>query len=318
MGKMKENELKIFQDQIDTADKVIPVEREKVEKINDTEFKFVGNDKKVKVDINEKKIIINNNQDLQIELSKELNYEQVGDTILGYDLEGNILNSIENVGGGFRMVINISKSNKKIYSYDFPLIAKNGEKYLEKENGEFWLVNEKRERLYIVLKPWAKDSAGSSLKTWYTLEKKGAVLRQHIDLKDANFPVIADPTWCGNTVSSTVWKSYLNGDDRETLSIIPTWCGRYIGSLTIPIALQSVYFSAWPANIVWDEVRTRFYSEYAKAICYGNMCWSNASRSMYNQLYCHMAGGFWKAEWNLEPWRGLVSWSTYLATRCNP
>jgi len=35
------------------------------------------------------------------------------------------------------MVINITKSNKKNYNYDFPLLTKNGEKYIEKKMGNF-------------------------------------------------------------------------------------------------------------------------------------------------------------------------------------
>lgn len=47
-----------------------------------------------------------------------------------------------------------------------------------------------------ILAPWAKDAEGKDLDTYYTLE--GNALKQHIDLSDAAFPVIADPsTGCG-------------------------------------------------------------------------------------------------------------------------
>ncbi len=44
-----------------------------------------------------------------------------------------------------------------------------------------------------VLQPWAKDATGRDLPTSYSWE--GDVLTQHVDLSDAVFPVLADPTW---------------------------------------------------------------------------------------------------------------------------
>jgi len=298
-SKDRGNELKTFQKQLDEADIAAPVEREKIEKIGEYEVKFEGKDKKVKVDLKNKKIKINEKEDLQIELSGELNYEQVDDKILGYDIEGNLQNYIENVSGGFRMVINITKSNKKNYSYDFPLLAKNGEKYIDKENGEFWLVNEKGERLYIVMKPWANDSNGKSLKTWYTIEKKGTVLRQNIDLKDASFPVVADPAWCGYYIYSASWKTYINGDDRDTLSITPSWCGRWMAENYWQIA----------APYIWEELQIRYPYPFTTAVCSVGYCSITAKESMRNQLYCHVNFvGAYKDQWNVEPWRPNVAW----------
>ena len=41
--------------------------------------------------------------------------------------------------------------------------------------------------------PWAKDAAGRSLPTHYTL--KGNALTQVVDTRGAKFPVVADPQW---------------------------------------------------------------------------------------------------------------------------
>ena len=155
-------------------------------------------------------------------------------------------------------------------------------------------MNENGERLYIVMKPWANDSAGKSLKTWYTIEKKGTVLRQNIDLKDASFPVVADPVWCGNTIESATWKSYINGDDRGTLSIIPTWCGRNLNVST---------------SSVWYELQNRFWTQFTiAASCNNLICSSTKLNSLWNQLSCHKFGGIIKPDWNLEAWRRIVSW----------
>lgn len=44
-----------------------------------------------------------------------------------------------------------------------------------------------------VLQPWAVDATGRQLATSYSWD--GDVLTQHVDLTDAAFPVLADPTW---------------------------------------------------------------------------------------------------------------------------
>ncbi|AXH34958.1 hypothetical protein DVJ78_05630 [Humibacter sp. BT305] len=44
-----------------------------------------------------------------------------------------------------------------------------------------------------VLQPWAVDASGRQLPTSYSWD--GDVLTQHVDLADAEFPVLADPTW---------------------------------------------------------------------------------------------------------------------------
>ena len=47
-------------------------------------------------------------------------------------------------------------------------------------------------------KPWAHDARGVTLPTRYTLT--GTHLVQHVDIRNATFPVVADPWW------SDAWK----------------------------------------------------------------------------------------------------------------
>jgi hypothetical protein len=66
--------------------------------------------------------------------------------------------------------------------------------------------------------PWARDAAGRSLKTSYSIT--GDVLIQHVDTGDAMFPVVADPsTGCGIGYCS-IYFNHSETHDLATAGII--------------------------------------------------------------------------------------------------
>jgi hypothetical protein len=86
---------------------------------------------------------------------------------------------------------------------------------MDEETGRVLLLKE-NEKTALVLdvaleKPWAVDAAGKSLPTWYELDGDRVV--QHVDLKGARFPVVADPRLTYG------WGVYLNMFGGEIATI---------------------------------------------------------------------------------------------------
>jgi hypothetical protein len=140
------------------------------------------------------------------------------------------------------------------------------------------------------------------LTTSYTVADN--ILRQTVDFKNAIFPVVADPIWCGDAISNVSWG--YNGSDRSA-AVVPTWCGRLSnGSL------------AWAWN-AWGEMYNKTPYDWS---------WNWAERaygtskywSMYNQFACHFVNPLTipKSSWNLEPRRPDVGWAATYAAGCNP
>jgi len=215
--------------------------------------------------------------------------------------DGEVSSSIEAVEGGFRAVLSIGKTKSMDYSYDFPIKSTDGLKYVADEKGNISIRDTSNQLIAYVLQPWATDAKGKSVKTWYSIQDNGKILRQHVNLRGASFPVIADPAWCGDTITNATWM-YATREGGNTLSINPSWCGRAIASYN-----QGVFW----AQFVWNELQTRFYSEYSKAVCsVNNTCTNTQADTMWNQLVCHMniVGAYGKNNWNLEPWKRNESW----------
>jgi len=282
----KQRTIDTFKNKLDVIDKVNPVVRGNIKEEHSNEVRFEGKEKDIKFDLKEGKITINKSTNFQIELPKTLSYQFEGDRVIGYDHTGNISNSIENVDGGFRIVINIYESKASTYSYELPLVAISGEKYISNEDGTVWLVDSKGKRLFAIAHPWAVDAKNKNLKTWYTVENDGTVLRQHISLKGVSFPVIADPSWCGNTVSDIYW-GYWDGHG-SLYSVNPTWCGRLSSNTS---ALWNDMLSIKPIN--WTEW-ARYLGKSEQSI----------KSSMWHQLECHNVFAFFqKDRYNLDIWR---------------
>ncbi len=144
---------------------------------------------------------------------------------------------------------------------------------------------------------WAKDAAGKSVPTWYTVD--GSTLTQHVDLTTSNleFPVVADP-WAGKWLVDHVWwgrrASWAPGN---TLMVYPTGWGRYW-----------VQQYVWPAQ--WGDVLAKTPAAYRNIVNRSNML---------NQFVCHLQLGasLWKDSYNLDSWIYRSSLASYLAHGCN-
>lgn len=263
-----------------------------------------GNDS-AKFDLNSKSLKLKyHGKNFSIKDVDSLNQtaELNSDTIVRYNQNGEIKSTIESVDGGIRIVLNITNSNSNIYTYDFLADVEGGGKYYLESNGSATLKTLSGETVVNVLQPWAKDSTNKALKTWYSVENSGNILRQHVDLTEANFPVIADPTWCGSIVQSEEWRTLWDEGGKISLHIIPTWCGRNFGynSNTFQEVVDKAPYYPYGPN---------YWEKYTK----NDMYWS-----MYNQFICHTWFARDKPDWNLEPWRPNVGYTRTVLSKCNP
>jgi hypothetical protein len=162
------------------------------------------NNLKLKFNIVTKDIIISNSKGettLKMPLISKLDSAYLKDNQIifsGKNSQTDVI--LEYFSGGFRQVLNL-KNSKASSTYDFEVKLGKGEKISVNKDGSASVKNSKGKTKLIIAKPWAIDSKDKKLKTWYTVERNNT-LRQHIELKNAVFPVLADPLWCGDVASS--------------------------------------------------------------------------------------------------------------------
>jgi Protein of unknown function (DUF2599) len=138
--------------------------------------------------------------------------------------------------------------------------------------------------------------------TYYQVDQ--TKIKQVIDTRDASFPVVADPIWCGDFFFSNYWEDRTI-EGGKTLRNFPTWCGR---SFDTGYGFDEIINKA-PADNAWPN-ENRNYS-------------STQGRSMYNQYRCHVwFASAYKSSYNIEPARPLVDWRTMVTRNfpyaCNP
>lgn len=114
-------------------------------------------------------------------------------------------------------------------TYRFPLHLKAGQTAALQPDGSV-VVSSTDGDLGEFQPPWAKDAAGRSLATSYSLD--GNTLVQRIDTTNAQFPVTADPHYTWGIISGTI---YFN--KRETATI--GWSGSMAGLVTKVIASEA-------------------------------------------------------------------------------
>jgi hypothetical protein len=212
--------------------------------------------------------------------------------------------SIE-LGIGESLVVNEDGSAKVTRKYTEEEILKNKELFRGKPKE---VIEPKSISKLIIAKPWAKDANGVDLKTSYSVIG-GNTLRQKIDLKNAVFPVVADPIYCGDAVWYTSW---IIREGKWTDSVYPTWCGRYstydFWNLWIEAVDKTVSCTRYSGNTCIERPWNKQYGT--------SVYWS-----MYDQLACHWldwrAFAF-KSEWNIEPWRPNVGIQATRNASCNP
>lgn len=141
--------------------------------------------------------------------------------------------------------------------------------------------------------PWAVDSEGTPVATYYSVE--GDTIVQHIDHKGHNlsYPVVADP-WLGfNLIASAKWRYRGKG---WTLMVSPTKWAR----------VNAPGYAVGVAG--WNEL----YKKYKNKGLNKNL------GGMKKQYICHQQFAFWKTTWNLDEWRPNVSYAQTVNAKCNP
>lgn len=342
LNKRSSNQTKQLLENIKDKDKQKPVSR-KLTKNNNDNNQLKSDQKNIKLDFNlkEKNVKVSKlNDDISITIpeDKEINSVDIVDEKVIYSGENSKKDIIvEAVDGGVRQVINI-KSKDAASFYDFKVELKpdyklsvnpDGSAVITKPNPNFNknekinlpksidkttadLIKSGQTPVISIGKPWAVDANKKDLKTWYTVEN-GNTLRQHINLQNAAFPVVADPIWCGNQINRVqwAWRNIYSSVYNWSLEIVPTYCGR-------------LNLDRWDA---WTEVYnlTPRCSRFSGNVCVTipwNKQWNTSQYwSMYNQFVCHYSNPVTqvlKGEWNIEPWRPDIGLNAFYINKCNP
>ena len=254
------------------------------------------NSLKLDVDIDQNKIgIINNSFKMSLESPIKENPEFIDGKLIYSNEKNQIM--IEAVEGGVRQVINIL-SDKSPKTYNFPMKLNEGELIKLNSDGSAKIVDKLGELKIAILKPWAVDNNKKELKTWYTIDKNNLI--QNIDFTGAVFPILADPTWCGNRFNSVKW---INRDGMWSASIDPTWCGAW-------------YSGTWETWNAWTDVYQMI--PYHPAWPYPQAFATDTYWSMFNQFACpgDYAIGL-KTPWNIEPARKDKGYWGFVRNSCN-
>ena len=161
------------------------------------------------------------------------------------------------------------------------------------ESGEVVVVDLQGKLLAGISAPWAKDSSGEAVETFF--EIKAGKLIQHVlhNSKNYTYPIVADP-WFGIDLYNKPTVTFHAKSYR--INVTPTAWGT-----------ANTGIATWFAHR--DEVKTKLGTNAWR--------WTN---TIQEQFYCHIAGvPFSLPEYNLESWQPLVNWATSLtAYQCNP
>ncbi len=319
---------KILQNLNDKDPQKVISQKLKTVKNNENELIFEQSENfQIKFDLQNKKIKVENknkgNLTVGIPNSEQIDSVDLVENKLIYSGKDAKFETImEAIDGGMRQIINIKDSSAPDF-YDFPVELGLDERLVINTNGSAGVIRPKSSKelendqkiskdipkdikipdystKLIIGKPWAKDASGIDLKTSYSVEN-GNILRQKIDLKDAVFPVITDPLFCGSEINYTTW---IKRDGIWSDSVYPTECGAWN---------CSGQWSCWWYAYMWTSSHTYENGNYV-------FVWDKNTNysSMYNQFYCHTdyARG-WKPIWNLEPSRADKGYWGFVSNGCN-
>jgi hypothetical protein len=108
--------------------------------------------------------------------------------------------------GGVRQLFTLNDSSAPV-DYPVPLTLPAGAQLVSNDAGGYDIVARSAlggaEPIASIAAPWATDAGGRSLPTRYSVS--GDVLTQHIDTRNARFPVVADPHYTWGWISGTVY-----------------------------------------------------------------------------------------------------------------
>lgn len=268
---------------------------------------FYSSDKKVN--------FIKDNSNIEIGTPIEIKNNNISvqeDKIIYESTNNTVDLTLENIDGGIRQVIVIHDKNQP-NRYTFPIKTADNQKFVKNNDESVQLIDSNKNTIIHILKPWARDKNNKELQTYYEVEKTQIV--QYINLENAEFPVTADPLFCGEVASSVSWnkRDYYDKNGRWSLTIVPTWCGINVSGPT-----------PWAS---WQEIYNK--APYHPAWAYPQSYGTDTYWSMYNQYICHTD---WKAlnhlfdrknpwngklEYNIEPWRKNVGYWEFVKVGCN-
>lgn len=228
----------------------------------------------------------------------------VEDSIIGSTDSRNV-EIVDLFDGGFRKHFIINNRNEDEL-YECGIIPPNGYKFRfsldgnNEEDGSVELINEDGDPVIAIYTPWAKDSSGAGVETYYVIENNR--LYQKIVHKNMNYsyPIIADPTAQYNKwFSGTKWVNNSNG---WTLSVA------HSSALINEMNAKKGSMIASVTNTSWNTL----YNQHK-----GSSHWKN-TQGMKDQYKCHAFNAQTKSRWNLDTWRPNVGYTKTVLKACNP
>ena len=97
---------------------------------------------------------------------------------------------------GTKAAFAVIRSSDAPSSYDFSVSGEAGLTLEQASDGTIAVKDSSGNLVNFIQRPWAVDAAGQNLPTSYRVE--GTTITQTVDLADAVFPVVADPSYgCG-------------------------------------------------------------------------------------------------------------------------
>jgi hypothetical protein len=226
----------------------------------------------------------------------------IDDVIIANDGEDDYSVTTEIFDGGIRNCFIIKDSSApELYpiEYDFDsndvelefVIGEDGEK-----DGTIVAKDKDGEILMCIAPPWAKDSDGNDMVTYY--EITGNTVTQIVKHKGENisYPIVADPT-IGNNFSNYKW-IYRSGDGY-TFSLYPT---TFLVRMLFSQNHYAIRTTSWIG--VYNKGKTSSH-------------WKNTA-GMKDQYLCHLDFAARNSTYNLDPWRPNVSYLSTVLNRCNP
>lgn len=188
-----------------------------------------------------------------------------------------------------QMVIKIPDRDSQTH-FMFDIVSEDYHWMEVNKDGSISAFNSDGEFVFGVASPWATDSRGIRIPTWFEIEGKSIVQVVDHTSGDYSYPIAADP-WLGKDLYSKVYVTYT--PQGYVVNATPsTWGKSFVGIAT------------WSSHI--EEVKSK-----------ANYKWNP---SIENQMKCHLLGfPLSLPEYNLESWRPNVNYSESLVKyRCNP
>ncbi len=262
----------------------------KVEKFNNRS-EYIKGDVNIKIDREKRKLIVKNSKkgDFAVgipHIANQIVSSTEGQIVHNSDKIDIIIQPIE---GGIRQVVNI-KNSEAPKTYDFPLEFPRGYSVKINSQGGVDVINNTGQIESGILPPWAKDTEGKDIKTWFSL--KGQTLTQHIDTTNAVYPILADPTLCSQYANS-VWNEWRGGWD--TIRVSPSGCGRAFSR---------------------DGLSASFLEIHNKS---GRRLSGSKYNSAFWQWKCHTEWAqIFPGTWDLEIARPDIGYWGTVRSKCNP